>query len=249
MTRALPPFLCLVVVLLAAGRASSAPRLASPTSTPQPASPAGAAQPRACTFVPVEDHVRTLARCALVDARGQAVLTREAREVVRRRGGNSPVAVSIEGLGLAYVNRAGRVAPVVLFDNGPDYFEEGLARTIREHKIGFVDRHLVEQITPRWDFAFPFHEGVAAVCQGCTAQKNGEHSVMSGGRWGYIDHQGRTVVPVKFDRDHLPTPPRAGHRRGNADAGHRRGPPTRATDAGHRRGNADAGHRRGNADA
>ena len=112
--------------------------------------------------------------------------------------------------GWYYVSPDGRTAPVVTSDNGPDYFSEGLARTRRSGKVGFIDRSLSEVIPPKWDFAFPFEGGVAVVCQGCRSHPiaGGEHSEMRGGSWGYIDRVGEVVVPLRFERDQLPAPPR-----------------------------------------
>lgn len=114
-------------------------------------------------------------------------------------------------MGWYYVTPDGRTAPVVSYDNGPDYFVEGLARTRRGGKIGFIDRSLSERIAPTWDFAFPFDGGVALVCQGCRPHptEDGEHSEMRGGVWGYIDHDGRVLVPVRFERERVPSPARA----------------------------------------
>jgi hypothetical protein len=114
-------------------------------------------------------------------------------------------------MGWYYVTPDGRTAAVVTYDNGPDYFVEGLARTRRGGKIGFIDRSLSERIAPTWDFAFPFDGGVALVCQGCRprATADGEHSEMRGGVWGYIDHDGAVIVPVRFEREHVPSPTRA----------------------------------------
>ena len=110
--------------------------------------------------------------------------------------------------GWYYVTPAGRTARVLTYDNGPDYFEEGLARTIRSGKVGFVDRSLSEVIRPAWDFAFPFAGGYAVVCNGCRSYPvSDEHSQMRDGQWGYIDRSGRVVVPVTHDRDELPPPP------------------------------------------
>jgi hypothetical protein len=110
--------------------------------------------------------------------------------------------------GWYYVRADGRNAPVVSYDNGPDYFSEGLARTIRSGKIGFIDPSLSEIIQPSWDFAFPFNEGRAVVCQGCQSRPtaDGEHFEMLGGTWGYINHAGEVIVPVKFERHELPVP-------------------------------------------
>ena len=110
--------------------------------------------------------------------------------------------------GWYYVRADGRNAPVVTYDNGPDYFSEGLARTVRSGKIGFIDKSLSVVIPPSWDFAFPFTEGRAVVCQLCQARPiaDGEHSEMIGGSWGYINHVGAVVVPVTFEREELPVP-------------------------------------------
>jgi hypothetical protein len=120
-----------------------------------------------------------------------------------------------EGLGLIwvpagwyYVTPAGRTAPVLTYDNGADPFEEGLARTTRGGKIGFVDRELTAVIPPTWDFAFPFAGGFAVVCDGCRRHPVGdEHTEMRGGTWGYIDRSGKVVVPIRYERDQLPPPP------------------------------------------
>ena len=44
------------------------------------------------------------------------------------------------------------------FDNGPDDFKEGLARTIRYGKYGFINDDLDVVIPPEYDFAFPFEK-------------------------------------------------------------------------------------------
>jgi hypothetical protein len=104
---------------------------------------------------------------------------------------------------------SGRTAPALPFDNGPDRFVEGLARSIRDGKVGFVDESLDLVVPREWDFAFPFEGGVARVCTGCTARRHsgGEHSEVVGGRWGYIDREGNVVVSVDYGLDTLPAPP------------------------------------------
>jgi hypothetical protein len=118
-------------------------------------------------------------------------------------------AIFIGDDGLYFVNRAGATAPAFFFDNGPDPFAEGLARTIRNRKVGFVNTALDEVIAPAWDWASPFSAGVAAVCIGCVSKPvfpGAEHSVMTGGKWGYIDRHGSPVVPVAYTTKDLPSP-------------------------------------------
>ncbi|MEA2164966.1 MAG: hypothetical protein QOK37_3093 [Thermoanaerobaculia bacterium] len=100
-----------------------------------------------------------------------------------------------------YVKRNGRSIEVLPFDNGADYFVEGLVRGRRNGKIAFFDHAFRMVIQPRYDFAWPFEEGLAEVCSGCREVAEGEHRTMTGGVWGYIDRRGHEVVEVKFTRD------------------------------------------------
>ena len=112
--------------------------------------------------------------------------------------------ISVDGA-FFYVDRRGKTARGLPFDNGPDPFVEGLVRTIEKGKVGFLDRQLRRVIAPQWDFAFPFRGGIAVVCNGCRAEPGDEHPKITGGVWGYIDRKGRTVVPVTHPEDKLPS--------------------------------------------
>jgi hypothetical protein len=111
---------------------------------------------------------------------------------------------------LHFVSRTGKTARAFFFDNGADYFVEGLARTVRDDKMGFVNPELVEVVEPRWDFAEPFQGGFARVCVDCVKRQLGEHFVMVGGKWGVIDKSGSVVVPVEYDKEAVPAPPTPG---------------------------------------
>jgi hypothetical protein len=158
-----------------------------------------------CSFIPVESREDELLGCAYMNQDGHLVLQPATIEAVRRRGAD-PVAALV-GSTLYYLDSAGRSAPVLWYDNGADYFAEGLARSARGGKVGFVDRTLTERIAPTWDFAFPFENGFAMVCQGCRSEPVGEHREVRGGLWGYINREGTVVVPVQFEREHLPPSP------------------------------------------
>ncbi len=100
----------------------------------------------------------------------------------------------------AYINARGDVlVHPFIYDNGPDYFSEGLARYEAEGKIGFFDKRGKIIIPAQFDFAFPFHEGLAVFCSGCRAVSEGEHKIVVGGKWGFIDKRGKTVIPAQFD--------------------------------------------------
>ncbi len=102
--------------------------------------------------------------------------------------GNASV---VDDKGWAYIDRAGRVLiRPFIFDNGPDSYQDGLARFVQEGKMGYFDPSCKVVIPAQYDFAWPFENGVAEVCEGCTSVADGEHSRIEGGtRWS-IDKNG-----------------------------------------------------------
>lgn len=105
----------------------------------------------------------------------------------------------------------------VFFDNGPDYYEEGLARFIKEDKVGFHDREGNVVIEPNYDFATPFQAGHAYVCNGCYAAypnlptylplstsfyqhpREDMYKSVIGGKWGVIDARGNLITPLIYN--------------------------------------------------
>jgi hypothetical protein len=110
------------------------------------------------------------------------------------------IAAVVDREGWAYIDRTGAILirPYV-FDNGPDYFQEGLARFTAAGKIGFFDKRGRVAIPARFAFALPFSEGRAAVCEDCREVSPAEHRAVEGGRWGFIDRAGALVIPIQFD--------------------------------------------------
>ncbi len=108
---------------------------------------------------------------------------------------------SAEGLAAAsndgvwvLIDRWGRVlARPFVTDNGPDPFREGRARFVSDGKFGFFDTFGRVVIPPRFDFAKPFANGLAAVCRGCKLVRKGEQTTVSDGTWGHIDTAGNRV--------------------------------------------------------
>lgn len=86
--------------------------------------------------------------------------------------------------GWMYVDRDRRpILRPYIYDNGPDYFEEGLARFVQDGKMGFHDETLAVVIPARYDFAFPFENGVARVGMRCKSRQHGEHSSVQCEQW------------------------------------------------------------------
>lgn len=114
------------------------------------------------------------------------------------------IAAVVDDKGWAIIDRSGRVLirTPFIFDNGPDYFAESLARFTDERgKFGFYDKRGRIIIAPQFDFALPFREGAAAVCMECRkteADINGHYGI-GGGRWGFIDRRGAVIIPLRFE--------------------------------------------------
>ncbi len=102
-----------------------------------------------------------------------------------------------------YVLPDGTSARAFFYDNGPDYFVEGLARTIAKGKIGFMDKKLRTVIPARYDFATMFQDGLALVCNGCERVPDGEHYTISGGKWGAVNKKGEEIYPVRSSQQEL----------------------------------------------
>ena len=131
------------------------------------------------------------------DARGAVLIPPRFRAAERFSPGG--IALVTDERGLAYIDRGGRVVvrPFV-YDNGPDYFQQGLARFVQAGKMGFFDARGRVVIPARFTFATPFTEGLAAFCEGCGWKEEGEHRVVTGGRWGFVDRAGRVVVVPRY---------------------------------------------------
>ncbi len=106
--------------------------------------------------------------------------------------------------GWAYINGKGEVlARPFVYDNGPDYFQEGLARFVEQGKVGFLDEKGKQQIKAEFDFARPFSGGLAAACMGCEEKQvvteSGSHTQVVGGKWGFIDNKGQWQIPCEYE--------------------------------------------------
>ena len=65
-------------------------------------------------------------------------------------------------------------------------FRDGLCRFWAEGKYGYADTRCRVAISPTFDDAKSFANGVAAV-------KDGQ------GKWGYIDKEGNQIIPCQFE--------------------------------------------------
>lgn len=86
-----------------------------------------------------------------------------------------------------------------IFDNGPDYIEEGVFRFVENNKIGFADINGRKVIKAIYDFATPFENGLSEYTLGGHKEygKGGEHWWWTGGyESGFVNHQGQKFIKV-----------------------------------------------------
>jgi hypothetical protein len=86
-----------------------------------------------------------------------------------------------------------------IYDNGPDYVEEGLFRFVENNKIGFANLDGQKKILPQFDFATPFVDGLSEYTLGGHREneKGGEHWYWTGGyETGYVNKFGQRFKKV-----------------------------------------------------
>lgn len=83
------------------------------------------------------------------------------------------------------------------YDNGADYFYEGVRRFVKKGKVGFVDRNAKIIIDAKHDFVSSFNYGYAVFCDGCDWEKTeDEHPQIIGGTWGVMNFKGEIMQPL-----------------------------------------------------
>lgn len=101
---------------------------------------------------------------------------------------------------LVAIDRTGKkVLTPYFYDNGPDYIVEGLFRYVENKKIGFADEDGKIIIPAKYEFVSEFRDGRACFGSGYTVEGKGEMEFMKGGKWGFINTKGDTVIAQKYD--------------------------------------------------
>lgn len=100
--------------------------------------------------------------------------------------------------GSAYIKSDGSGYRVVFFDNGPDYFKNGVARYLADGKMGFINKSGDITILAQYKFVSPFHDGYARFCMDCTKEKMGEHTAIRSDNWQDINLKGNIVIAPKL---------------------------------------------------
>lgn len=109
-------------------------------------------------------------------------------------------ASAVEASGFYFIDQTGKHRfQMFAYDNGPDYFADGLARFVEKGKVGFFNERAQVVIPARFDFAAPFENGTSVACNGCKKVMHGEHWTMEGGKWTVIRKNGKPAIATEFD--------------------------------------------------
>ena len=82
---------------------------------------------------------------------------------------------------------------VFMFDNGPDYVEEGLFRIVKDGKMGFANEDGKIVIEPKYDFAYPFENGKSKVTFDAKFTKEDEMTRVESDSWFFINKEGNKI--------------------------------------------------------
>lgn len=97
--------------------------------------------------------------------------------------------------------KIGEKYAVYQYDNGDDYFSEGLQRIVdRDGKIGFRDTIGKIIIVPQFAFAFPFKDGYAKVTDighNKVVDEGGEYHIWVSDTWYYVNKKGHKVDGIE----------------------------------------------------
>jgi hypothetical protein len=116
---------------------------------------------------------------------------------------NTIAFVAVKGKIKAIDRKNRKLFTVFKFDNGPDYVEDGLFRVQDDSTgyIGFADMDGNVIIAPRFFYVDSFSDGLAAFNTGGRLEPaDEEHTIISGGKWGYINKEGKEIFPAIFDK-------------------------------------------------
>ena len=103
-------------------------------------------------------------------------------------------------LGIPALNSNGEeVFRVFVYDNGPDYIEDGTFRIIKNGLVGYATEAGKVIVPPMYEAAWPFKNGHALVSFKATKVQDGEHWIWFEEDPFYIDKNGNRHVNQQED--------------------------------------------------
>jgi len=154
-----------------------------------------------CQYLSKESQdVVDVTACAEVDAKDQITFHSAFLQQLTRSPSHGPHCVQVKrGSSWTpyYVLANGQNRPTLSLDNGCDDFAEGLARTPVAGRIGFMNESLTIVVEPKYEWAFPFDQGKARVCNQISWVQDGESKSMASGSCGSINKTGELNSPLQ----------------------------------------------------
>jgi hypothetical protein len=95
------------------------------------------------------------------------------------------------------------VGEMYVFDNGGDYFNNGVARFRKNDKVGLINKFGEVVLKPIYDEVWAINNGYARVGNNCKKTVEDEHATTTCKKYGLIDSLGNEVLPVIYDDIHL----------------------------------------------
>ncbi len=100
-----------------------------------------------------------------------------------------------------YLHTSGKTVRPLFFDNGCDYFREGLARMIQNDQLGYFNKQLEIVIQTNFEFGLPFSNGYAIVCHDIKEHDEMEHITYTSEKCGMINRDGNIVLQPIYRSD------------------------------------------------
>ena len=151
------------------------------------------------TPIPYDDMDKD--RSGYMDKDGKIVI--EPKYIIARPYGLYNIAAVADEKEWKYIDTTGKtILKPYLFDNGPDYFKDGLSRYVKNNLIGFIDEKYQIVIKAQYEFVTPFHNSYATFCVDCKEaplKEGSEHTKREGGKWGIINKKGKVVIEAIYD--------------------------------------------------
>jgi len=156
-----------------------------------------------CTF-PNKDELSYIESCASQNKYGKLKIKSDVLKKIQFDK-NQLAGGSISSKGCYWLKQTGEMKKTYCYDNGSDYFTEGLSRYLDDRgRFGYMNEKLKVKIPAQFTFAFPFENGTAKICMGCKFVKSNssEHTSVTGGVWKIINKSGRTLKKCKNESEY-----------------------------------------------
>ena len=98
-------------------------------------------------------------------------------------------------VGTFYFNKKGTMRMTYTH---PDPFIEGLARTVKDGVVGFINTDLILVSDRIYKYAYPYNDGKSIVCNAYPIVSKGTRCEDDNLRWGAIDKNGKQVIAMQY---------------------------------------------------